>query len=179
MPDAREIYESHPEDYDKLVRCEDRDRRSVGRVDEVVAVVLKDPALFEVLCDGMLVEDEVGRKLLAKLNRTPRRLPGDAQGGRRPDPRPARSRAGDSLLVGKLQSALDRRATEKSRKFWEKDLKGTAAFRGVPMEGVREAVHGWWREESLSLKPVREQKRHEGVARGEGRWRRSAKGFIR
>lgn len=33
------------------------DRRSIGRADEVVAQVLNDPALFEVVFNGMLVDD--------------------------------------------------------------------------------------------------------------------------
>lgn len=49
----------------------------------------------------------------------------------------------------RLQQALDARATEKSRAFWSKYLKGDAVFRGVPMAGVREVVHGWWANESL------------------------------
>ena len=51
--------------------------------------------------------------------------------------------------IRRLQAALDARATEKSRNFWSKYLKGDAMFRGVPMGGVREAVHVWWKNESL------------------------------
>jgi 3-methyladenine DNA glycosylase AlkD len=48
-----------------------------------------------------------------------------------------------------LQSALDAKATEKSRAFWQKYLKGSATFRGVPMGGTRAVVHAWWRDEGL------------------------------
>lgn len=47
-------------------------------------------------------------------------------------PSPAQLRA--------LQSDLDARATEKSRAFWTRYLKGDATFRGVPMAEVRAAV---------------------------------------
>lgn len=51
----------------------------------------------------------------------------------------------DPDALSRLQAALEARATEKSRTFWSKYLKGDAAFRGVPMAGVREAVHASWR----------------------------------
>lgn len=37
------------------------DRRSIGRVDEVVADVLRDPSLFERVFDGMLSDDPIIR----------------------------------------------------------------------------------------------------------------------
>jgi len=46
-----------------------------------------------------------------------------------------------------LQSDLDARATEKSRAFWTRYLKGDATFRGVPMADVRAVVHAWWKRE--------------------------------
>ena len=55
----------------------------------------------------------------------------------------------DPDALSRLQAALEARATEKSRTFWSKYLKGDAAFRGVPMAGVREAVHAWWRAEAI------------------------------
>lgn len=59
--------------------------------------------------------------------------------------------------LARLQAALDARATEKSRAFWSKYLKGSASFRGVPMAGVRQVVHAWWIEESLGDLPVSAQ----------------------
>lgn len=56
----------------------------------------------------------------------------------------------DARMIGRLQRALDARATAKSRAFWQKYLKGNAVFRGVPMAAVREVVHGWWRDERLT-----------------------------
>jgi HEAT repeat protein len=46
---------------DLLKKLEGGDRRSVGRVNEVVAQVLGDPSLFEVVFDGMLSHDPLVR----------------------------------------------------------------------------------------------------------------------
>lgn len=46
---------------DILRKLEGGDRRSVGRVDEVVATVLADSSLFEVIFDGMLSDDPIVR----------------------------------------------------------------------------------------------------------------------
>jgi 3-methyladenine DNA glycosylase AlkD len=61
------------------------------------------------------------------------------------------------MRIARLQDALEARATDTSRAFWQKYLKGNATFRGVPMAGVREAVHGWWRDEGLDGLPVAAQ----------------------
>ena len=46
---------------DVLKKLEGGDRRSIGRVSEVVAEVLNDPSLFEVVFDGMLSDDPIIR----------------------------------------------------------------------------------------------------------------------
>jgi len=46
---------------DLLKKLEGGDRRSIGRVDEVVAQVLNDPSLFEVVFDGMLSHNPLVR----------------------------------------------------------------------------------------------------------------------
>jgi hypothetical protein len=46
---------------DVLVKLEGGDRRSIGRVDEVVAEVLNDPSLFEVVFNAMLSDDPIIR----------------------------------------------------------------------------------------------------------------------
>ena len=46
---------------DLLKKLEGGDRRSIGRVNEVVAQVLDDPSLFEVVFDGMLSHDPLIR----------------------------------------------------------------------------------------------------------------------
>jgi hypothetical protein len=46
---------------DILHKLEGGDRRSIGRVDEVIAQVLNDPSLFDALFDGMLGDDPVVR----------------------------------------------------------------------------------------------------------------------
>lgn len=53
-------------------------------------------------------------------------------------------------LLSALEARLDALATEKSRAFWERYLKGTVPFRGVPMASIRTAVHAWWREDGPS-----------------------------
>jgi len=60
--------------------------------------------------------------------------------------------------LGRLQKNLDARATAKSRNFWQKYLKGRATFRGVPMNGIRETVHAWWRDEGLHNLSIATQK---------------------
>ena len=46
---------------DILKKLEGGDRRSIGRVDEVVAEVLNDPSLFEVIFNGMFSNDPIIR----------------------------------------------------------------------------------------------------------------------
>lgn len=45
-------------------------------------------------------------------------------------------------LAARLEAAAD----PATREWWESYLKGTAAFRGVPMRGTRRAVRALWRE---------------------------------
>jgi hypothetical protein len=47
--------------HDVLKKLAGGDRRSIGRVDEVVADVLNDPSLFEVVFNGMLSDDPIIR----------------------------------------------------------------------------------------------------------------------
>ncbi len=53
----------------------------------------------------------------------------------------------------RLEADLEARATEASRRFWTRYLKGEAEFRGVPMAGVRQAVHAWWAAEGYDALP--------------------------
>ena len=53
-------------------------------------------------------------------------------------------------LVETLEARLAGLATAKSRAFWERYLKGSVAFRGVPMAAIRSAVHAWWRADGPS-----------------------------
>jgi 3-methyladenine DNA glycosylase AlkD len=43
-----------------------------------------------------------------------------------------------------LHGRLSGQATEKCRDFWTRYMKGIVPFRGVPMAGIRRAVHAWW-----------------------------------
>jgi hypothetical protein len=47
--------------HDVLKKLAGGDRRSIGRVSEVVAEVLNDPSLFEVIFNGMLSDDPIIR----------------------------------------------------------------------------------------------------------------------
>lgn len=52
---------------DWLSRLAGGDRRSIGQADEVVAAVLADPALFEVIIDGMTGDDPLIRMRAADV----------------------------------------------------------------------------------------------------------------
>lgn len=64
----------------------------------------------------------------------------------------------DDRFVQALDARLGALATEKSRAFWERYLKGSVSFRGVPMAGIRKAVHAWWNADGPSALGTREQK---------------------
>jgi 3-methyladenine DNA glycosylase AlkD len=64
----------------------------------------------------------------------------------------------DPRLVEALATRLDALATEKSRAFWERYLKGVVPFRGVPMAAIRNAVHAWWQADGPSALSVPAQK---------------------
>jgi 3-methyladenine DNA glycosylase AlkD len=52
-------------------------------------------------------------------------------------------------LIERLQLRLNVHATDETRKWWTKYLRGVASFRGVKMADVRKAVHAWFKEERL------------------------------
>jgi 3-methyladenine DNA glycosylase AlkD len=56
----------------------------------------------------------------------------------------------DARIIERLHTRLDALATEKSRAFWERYLKGAVTFRGVPMPSIRKAVHAWWQADGPS-----------------------------
>jgi len=56
----------------------------------------------------------------------------------------------DARLLPALTTRLDALANEKSCAFWERYLIGAVPFRGVPMAGIRKAVHAWWRADGPS-----------------------------
>jgi hypothetical protein len=64
----------------------------------------------------------------------------------------------DARPIEALATRLDALATEKSRAFWERYLKGVVPFRGVPMASIRKAVHAWWRSDGPSALGVPAQK---------------------
>jgi 3-methyladenine DNA glycosylase AlkD len=52
-------------------------------------------------------------------------------------------------LIDRLQLRLNARATDATREWWTKYLRGAASFRGVKMEDIRTAVHARFEEEQL------------------------------
>jgi 3-methyladenine DNA glycosylase AlkD len=60
-------------------------------------------------------------------------------------------------VVADLARRLDARADERTRAWWNRYLKGSVEFRGVPMRGVREAVHALWSDRRLDDRPRDEQ----------------------
>lgn len=70
----------------------------------------------------------------------------------------AQSPSGTSGAIERLQGRLEEAASAESRDWWERYLKGTAAFRGVPMPVIRRAVRDWSRDEALDALSPRDQK---------------------
>lgn len=55
--------------------------------------------------------------------------------------------------TARLDALLQAAADEATRQWWERYLKGSARFRGVPMAGIRQAVATVWREQDLAAWP--------------------------
>ena len=52
-------------------------------------------------------------------------------------------------LIERLQLRLKAHATDETREWWTKYLRGAASFRGVKMGDIRTAVHAWFEEEQV------------------------------
>jgi 3-methyladenine DNA glycosylase AlkD len=52
-------------------------------------------------------------------------------------------------LIERLHQRLKAHATDKTREWWTKYLRGAACFRGVKMGDIRTAVHAWFEEEQV------------------------------
>jgi hypothetical protein len=59
-------------------------------------------------------------------------------------------------VTADLDRLLTAAADDGTRRYWERYLKGTASFRGVPMAGVRETVDRLWDQHALGERPVDE-----------------------
>lgn len=59
-------------------------------------------------------------------------------------------------VTADLDRLLAAAADDGTRRYWERYLKGTASFRGVPMAGVRETVDRLWDEHALGERTVDE-----------------------
>lgn len=55
----------------------------------------------------------------------------------------AGERSDEAVWIADLQERLVEASRPETREWWTRYLKGSASFRGVPMAGVRRAVHGW------------------------------------
>jgi len=61
-------------------------------------------------------------------------------------------------MIDALEDRLAACVSERTRTFWERYLKGAVPFRGVPMAGIRRAVHHWWHEDGPAGLTVSAQK---------------------
>jgi 3-methyladenine DNA glycosylase AlkD len=75
----------------------------------------------------------------------------------------AAASAAHGALVTKLQRRLDAVAVPATRVWWEKYMRGTAAFRGVKMADIRSCVHSWWDADVAAAK-IGDADAHKGVA---------------
>ena len=74
------------------------------------------------------------------------------------EPAGARSQSGSTEAIERLQARLEQAANVKSRDWWERYLKGVAAFRGVPMAVIRRALRDWASDEGLDRYSPSDQK---------------------
>jgi 3-methyladenine DNA glycosylase AlkD len=68
-------------------------------------------------------------------------------------PRPTRD------AIGRLQARLHEEASEKTKEWWERYMKGAASFRGVPMSVIRSTLRSWYAEEGLDDLPASSRSR--------------------
>lgn len=57
------------------------------------------------------------------------------------------------VAIEMIQQSLQDRATARTRRWWEKYLRGDASFRGVRMADVRRVVHRWDRADGADFSP--------------------------
>jgi hypothetical protein len=57
-------------------------------------------------------------------------------------------------LTERLQQLLDAAADDRPRQYWERYLKGTARFRGVPMAAIRTTARTLWHTQQLRAWPT-------------------------
>jgi 3-methyladenine DNA glycosylase AlkD len=60
--------------------------------------------------------------------------------------------------IERLQARLQEAASEKTKDWWERYLKGAASFRGVPMPVIRSTLRSWYTEEGLDDGPASDRK---------------------
>lgn len=57
-----------------------------------------------------------------------------------------------NTLVADLQRQLDLRSSAKTKQWWERYLKGSSHFRGVPLPSVRSALTEWWHRHQVDTR---------------------------
>lgn len=62
-----------------------------------------------------------------------------------------------AALARAVGDRLNDAADDKTREWWERYLKGTVPFRGVPMRSIRAVVHDVWRDLGLGELPPAQQ----------------------
>src|SRR5215210_677339 len=68
-------------------------------------------------------------------------------------PTPSANDDREQGIVGELAQRLAAEADERTRDWWNRYLKGTTEFRGVPMAGIRKIAHALWHEHDLAQWP--------------------------
>lgn len=69
-----------------------------------------------------------------------------------------RSKRSGAVRIGMLQRRLAAESDRATRAWWERYLKGSVAFRGVPMAKVRASMHAWYEEDGVAALSARDQK---------------------
>jgi 3-methyladenine DNA glycosylase AlkD len=60
-------------------------------------------------------------------------------------------------LLDNLGERIQAHASEQTRRWWERYLRGQASFRGAAMKAVRSELHGWYRAHDLDDRSPRDQ----------------------
>jgi 3-methyladenine DNA glycosylase AlkD len=61
------------------------------------------------------------------------------------------------MSIEEFQQRLQSRASESTKDWWERYLRGTASFRGVRMADIRSELRGWYSDRNLAARTPREQ----------------------
>jgi len=79
---------------------------------------------------------------------------GPVDAGAGPEHSPGQVTRPTGEAIERLQARLQEEASEKTKLWWERYMKGAASFRGVPMAAIRSTLRSWYTEESLDDLPA-------------------------